>query len=176
MHHPSGGGVNLARVWMFGDDVDTDQILPGRFAPYLQPDEEVADFAFYEARPEFANEAREGDIIVAGHNFGCGSSREYAPEALKRRGIAAIFAPSFARIFYRNCVNLGLPLYFTGEVSNALQDGDWVELDIASSRLTTRDQTLQIPPLSPFVSQIIEAGGITSYVRKHGDFPAFQEA
>ncbi|MFN2104750.1 MAG: homoaconitate hydratase, partial [Candidatus Promineifilaceae bacterium] len=90
----------MSRIWKFGADIDTDQIVPGRYAPYmLKEGEDVKDYAFIEARPDFAADAQAGDIIVAGNNFGCGSSREYAPEALRRRRIAAIIAPSFARIF-----------------------------------------------------------------------------
>ena len=98
----------MSRVWKFGADVDTDQIVPGRYAPYMRPGEDVGGAAFIEARPEFNRAARPGDIIVAAENFGCGSSREYAPLALKRRQIAAIIAHSFARIFFRNAVNLGI--------------------------------------------------------------------
>ena len=91
----------MAKVWKFGTDVDTDQIVPGRYAPYmLKENQDVKDYAFIEARPDFAKSAQPGDVIVAGENFGCGSSREYAPEALRRRKIGAIIAPSFARIFF----------------------------------------------------------------------------
>ena len=92
----------MPRVWKFGRDVDTDQIVPGRYAPYMRPDADVGTAAFIEAHPEFNENAQPGDIIFADNNFGCGSSREYAPQALKNRQIAAIIASSFARIFYRN--------------------------------------------------------------------------
>jgi methanogen homoaconitase small subunit len=101
----------MARIWKFGADVDTDQIVPGRYAPYMRPDADVGEAAFIEARPEFAINARPGDIIVAAENFGCGSSREYAVDALRRRKVGAIIALSFARIFFRNALNLGIPLY-----------------------------------------------------------------
>ena len=106
----------MARVWKFGADVDTDQIVPGRYAPYMRPDADVGQAAFIEARPEFAQSARPGDVIVATDNFGCGSSREYAPFALKRRQVGAIIANSFARIFFRNAVNLGIPVFVAPEV------------------------------------------------------------
>jgi len=162
----------MARVWKFGADVDTDQIVPGRYAPYMRPDEDVGQFAFIEARPEFAREAKPGDIIVAGPNFGCGSSREYAVEALKRRQIGAIIAPSFARIFYRNAINLGIPLFVSQEIPEAVEDGEEVTLDLEGSRLLTAHGEYALPPLPDFVKQILEAGGIVNYVRKHGRFPA----
>jgi len=163
----------MARIWKFGKDVDTDQILPGRFAPFMLPEgKDVKDYAFIEARPDFAKHAAEGDIIVADENFGCGSSREYAPDALRRRKIGGIIAPSFARIFFRNAVNLGIPLFESAEASTLLKDGDEVTLDINQGKLTTADgQTLQLPQLPLFATQIIQAGGLTRYVREHGHFP-----
>ncbi len=104
----------MARIWKFGADVDTDQIVPGRYAPYMRPDADVADAAFIEANPEFNKHAVPGDMIIALENFGCGSSREYAVEALRRRKVGAIIARSFARIFYRNAINLGIPLFELG--------------------------------------------------------------
>jgi len=162
----------MARVWKFGSDVDTDQIVPGRYAPYMRPNEDVGQFAFIEARPEFARDAQPGDIIVAGENFGCGSSREYAPEALKRRKIAAIIAPSFARIFFRNAINLGIPLYTSSEISETISDGDIVELDLTAGRLIAGEREYSLPPLPDFMAEILKAGGIVPYVRQHGRFPS----
>ena len=162
----------MSRIWKFGADVDTDQIIPGRNAPYmLKEGEDVKDYAFIEARPDFAAAAKAGDIIVAGNNFGCGSSREYAPEALRRRRIAAIIAPSFARIFYRNAINLGIPLYESAEVAEALQDGQEVVFDLAQSHIAADGRTYALPILPIFAAEIINAGGITTYVREHGRFP-----
>lgn len=161
----------MSRVWKFGADVDTDQMVPGRFAPYMRPNHDVADAAFIEARPDFNREAVAGDVIVAGANFGCGSSREYAPLALKRRGISAIIAPSFARIFFRNAVNLGLPLFVAPDLVTQLQEGDQVGVDLNTYRLTREDQTFELPPLPDFARAIVEAGGIVAYVREHGGFP-----
>jgi methanogen homoaconitase small subunit len=159
----------MARVWKFGADVDTDQIVPGRYAPYMRPGEDVGQFAFVEARPEFARDARPGDVVVAGPNFGCGSSREYAPEALKRRQIGAIIAPSFARIFFRNAINLGIPLYVSEELAEGLEDGE--EVALADGRIAAGGRTFDLPPLAPFVADILAAGGIVAYVRAHGRFP-----
>ncbi|MFN2141752.1 MAG: homoaconitate hydratase [Candidatus Promineifilaceae bacterium] len=162
----------MSRIWKFGADIDTDQIVPGRYAPYmLKEGEDVKDYAFIEARPDFAADAQAGDIIVAGNNFGCGSSREYAPEALRRRRIAAIIAPSFARIFYRNAINLGIPLYESAEVAGALEDGQEAGFDFEQSHITAGGRTFALPMLPAFAAEIIKAGGITTYVREHGRFP-----
>ena len=161
----------MSRIWKFGADVDTDQMVPGRYAPYMRPDEDVGDAAFIEARPDFNHQAQAGDIIVAGPNFGCGSSREYAPLALKRRGIAAIIAPSFARIFYRNAINLGIPLYVSEEIPQAIEEGVAATLDRNAGLLQTPDHSWQLSPLPAFAKAIIEAGGIVPYVREHGRFP-----
>ena len=161
----------MARVWKFGADVDTDQIVPGRYAPYMRPDADVGQAAFIEARPDFARFAQPGDVIVALQNFGCGSSREYAVEALKRRQVGAIIAVSFARIFFRNAINLGVLLVEAPEVVQALTDGDEVTLDLTQAHLLCQGKTYLLPPLPGFVRQIVEAGGIVSYVRQYGRFP-----
>lgn len=162
----------MSRVWKFGTDVDTDQIVPGRYAPYmLKENQDVKDYAFIEARPNFAKSAQPGDMIVAGENFGCGSSREYAPEALRRRQIGGIIAPSFARIFFRNAINLGIPLFESSEIPELVEDGDEVTLDLENGRLLTTNQTYPLPPLPDFAADIIEAGGIVRYVRENGRFP-----
>lgn len=161
----------MARIWKFGADVDTDQIVPGRYAPYMRPDADVADAAFIEARPEFAKNAQPGDIIVALENFGCGSSREYAVEALRRRKVGAIIALSFARIFYRNAINLGIPLFEAPQVIAAVQDGDSVALNLPNGELVLRDQVFELPQMPEFAQQIISAGGVVEYVRQNGRFP-----
>lgn len=160
----------MARVWKFGNDVDTDQILPGRFAPYLVGEENLGKYPFCELRPEFPREVRPGDVIAAGANFGCGSSREYAPLALKRVGIGAILAPSFARIFYRNALNLGIPL-FEVPWTDELRDGEEVTVDLARGLLLTDRWTYSLPEPPSFVRAIWEAGGLVAYVRTHGRFP-----
>ena len=126
-------------------------------------------------RPEFVLNRepwRNAQILIAGENFGCGSSREYAPEALKRRKIAAIIAPSFARIFFRNAINLGIPLYTSREISETISDGDIVELDLEASRLIAGERQYSLPPLPDFMAEILKAGGIVPYVRQHGRFPS----
>lgn len=159
----------MARIWRFGADVNTDQIVPGRYAPYMTSEAELPTFAFIEARPEFARTMRPGDIIVAGRNFGCGSSREYAPLALKLLGVGAIIAPSFARIFFRNALNLGIPL-FEADLQR-LEDGETVTLDRERGVLATSRETITLPPPPAWIQEVWEAGGIVPYFREHGRFP-----
>jgi methanogen homoaconitase small subunit len=159
----------MATIWRFGQDVNTDQIVPGRYAPYMTSEKELPTFAFIEARPEFAKTAQPGDIIVAGSNFGCGSSREYAPLALKLLGLGAIIAPSFARIFYRNAINLGIPLFETD--LPMLEDGEQVTLDREQGILHTSRGAITLPPPPGWVREVWQAGGIAAFVRQHGRFP-----
>jgi methanogen homoaconitase small subunit len=158
------------RVWRFGEDIDTDQIIPGRYSPYMTSEENLAQYAFIERRPEFASEVRPGDIIVAGKNFGCGSSREYAPRALKKCGIAAIIAPTFARIFFRNAINLGIPL-FMADLTAEVEDGDKVALNLAEAVLLTDGGRIDLPQPPAFVRQIQNEGGIIPYYQTYRRFP-----
>lgn len=159
----------MPRVWRFGAEVNTDQIVPGRFAPYMTSEADLRKYPFIEARPEFAPTVQPGDVLVAGRNFGCGSSREYAPQALKLVGIAAIIAPGFARIFYRNALNLALPL-FEMDLPD-LEDGAEVSLDLDRSILHTAEGPVYLPAPPAFVSEVWAAGGIVPYFREHGHFP-----
>ena len=160
----------MPRIWRFGDDIDTDQILPGRYAPYMTSESELARYAFVEYRPEFSRLVHQDDVIVAGKNFGCGSSREYAPRALQKCGVAAIIAPGFARIFYRNALNLGLPL-FEADIATQVEDGSEVELDVATGVLRVGEREFRLPPPPEFVRQIWAAGGIVDYYRQYRRFP-----
>jgi len=161
----------MARVWIFGEDVDTDQIVPGRYAPYMTSVEELPKHAFIEARPAFAGEVQPGDIIVAGRNFGCGSSREYAPKALNLCGVGAIIAPSFARIFFRNALNLGIPL-FEADLAGALEDGQQVTLDMERYQIVTGDgQSHPLTPPPEFVREIWDEGSTVAYFRRHSRLP-----
>jgi methanogen homoaconitase small subunit len=159
----------MSRVWRFGADVNTDQIVPGRYAPYMTSEADLRKYPFIEARPDFAATVQPGDLIVAGRNFGCGSSREYAPQALKLVGVGAIIAPLFARIFYRNALNLGLPL-FEADLP-WLADGATAELDLERGLLQTRERTVQLPAPPAFVREVWTAGGIVPYFRRYGRFP-----
>jgi methanogen homoaconitase small subunit len=165
----------MNRVWLFGADIDTDQIIPGRYSPYMTSEGELSRYAFIENRPEFAINVQRGDVIVAGRNFGCGSSREYAPRALLKCGIAAIIAPSFARIFFRNAINLGIPL-FEANLTRDVADGEQATLDIEGSRLLTTGGAYDLPPQPEFVQQIQREGGIVAYYRRYNHFPGEDDA
>jgi methanogen homoaconitase small subunit len=165
----------MSKAWLFGNDIDTDQIIPGRYSPYMTSEGELARYAFIERRPDFAPNVEPGDVIVAGKNFGCGSSREYAPRALLRCGIAAIIAPSFARIFFRNALNLGIPL-FEADLTGQLADGDEVRLELATSQLHTAQSTIDLPRPPAFVEDIWREGGIVAYYQRHGRFPGEPDA
>jgi len=151
------------RVWKFASNVDTDQIIPAEYLVTADP-KELARYAFEKVRPEFAKSARKGDIIVADENFGCGSSREHAPRALMGAGISCVVAKSFARIFYRNSINIGLPLV---ECSLAAKDFEEVEIDFekgVASNLKTGKQC-SFPSYPPFVLKLINSGGLVNYVK-----------
>ena len=162
----------MARVWVFGENVDTDQIVPGRYAPYMTSEAELGKYPFIEHRPEFAKEVQPGDIIVAKKNFGCGSSREYAPKALKVVGVGAIIAPTFARIFFRNALSLGLPL-FQLDLSEELVDGEQVELTLepGAYRIASAHGDYDLPEPPDFVREIWSEGNLIQYYRKNGHFP-----
>ncbi|MBP1907828.1 3-isopropylmalate dehydratase small subunit [Methanolobus bombayensis] len=154
------------RVWKFGDDVDTDAVIPGRYLIMNTP-EELAAHAFEGVRPEFPEEVREGDIIVAGNNFGCGSSREHAPIALKGTKINCVIAKSFARIFFRNSINIGVALLECPD-TDKIDDGDELDVDFATGVIknVTKGEEYQATPLPEFVRGIMDAGGLIEYTRQ----------
>lgn len=160
----------MTTVWLFGANVDTDQIVPGRYAPYMTSEAELGKYPFIEARPEFRLEVRPGDVIVAGANFGCGSSREYAPRALVAVGIAAIIAPSFARIFYRNALNLGLRL-FVADLRDQIVDREPATLDLERPALCAHGESFALPNPPDWVRQTWAEGGIIGYYHRHGHLP-----
>ncbi len=155
------------RVWKFGNDVDTDLIIPARYLNTTDP-AELAAHCMEDADPTFARKVSPGDIIVAGKNFGCGSSREHAPLAIKGAGVACVIAASFARIFYRNAINIGLPILESPEASASLQEGDIVEIDLGSGTIKnlTKDEVYRAVPFPPFMQEIMRAGGLINYVRE----------
>ena len=160
----------MNRAWLFGQDIDTDQIIPGRYSPYMTSEDDLAKYAFIENRPDFAPHVQPGDVIIAGKNFGCGSSREYAPRALFKCGIVAIIAPSFARIFFRNAINLGIPL-FEADLTGQVADGEQVALDLEASQLHTAQGHIDLPRPPAFVQDIRREGGIVAYYQRYGRFP-----
>jgi methanogen homoaconitase small subunit len=162
----------MPRAWVFGDDLDTDQIVPGRYAPFMVGQDKFHTYAFCDARPDFAKTVKAGDLLVGGENFGCGSSREYAPAALKKLGVGGIVAKNFARIFFRNCVNLGIPVIESADATALVRDGDGVSLDMAAGVLRTPRGDARLRPLAPFAQEILGAGGVVAYLREHGDFPS----
>ena len=155
------------RIWKFGDNVNTDEITPGRYNLTVDWDK-LAKCTFIEIRPGFCTGVKKGDVIIAGRNFGCGSSRETAPLGLKASGIDAIIARSFARIFYRNAVNLGLPLFVSQNIPEAVQDGDAGEIDLSNFRLKIRGKTHDLPKPPQFVMDIIRSGGVINYLKSGG--------
>ena len=153
------------RIWKFGNDVDTDVIIPARYLN-VSAEAELAKNCFVDIRPDFAGAVSIGDILVAGKNFGCGSSREHAPLAIKAAGIRVIVAESFARIFYRNAFNIGLPLLESAEASKSLSEGEDAVIDLASGRIEGKGQVFTASPIPDFMANLIEAGGLVDYTRK----------
>lgn len=156
------------RAWKFGDDVNTDVITPGRYTVTTDK-KRLGEIAFIEYRPEFGKNVKQGDLIVAGNNFGCGSSREHSPVAIKAAGISAVVAKSFARIFFRNSINIGLSL-FVSEDADKIDDGDDVEINIKTGELQdkTKGITLKAKPLPEFIQKIVEKGGLVNFLRSGG--------
>jgi len=161
----------MSRAWVFGDDVDTDQIIAGRYLVKLDP-RELAKHVMEAADPKFASEVRKGDVIVAGRNFGCGSSRERAPLALKAAGISAVVAESFARIFYRNAINLGLPVLTCTGVHKGFKTGDKIGVDVRGGKVQnlSTGKKFKAEPLPDFLSEIVHAGGLLRYMKKRRSF------
>ena len=154
----------MGRVWKFGDDIDTDAIIPGRFLTIYDP-AELARHTFEGTRDAFAAEVREGDVIVAGRNFGCGSSREHAPLALKGSGISFVVARSFARIFYRNAINVGLlPLVCAD--ADAIPDGADLIASPEEGWVEAGGRRYSVEPVPPFMKRIIDAGGLVAYAQQ----------
>lgn len=154
------------RIWKFGDNVDTDQIIPARYLNVSDP-AHLARHVMEDADPTFPEKVRPGDIIVAGENFGCGSSREHAPIAIKASGISCVVAKSFARIFYRNAFNMGLPIFETPELFSLVKTGDVVEIDGDRGVITLPDENrreVKVEPIPPFMQELIRAGGLMKYI------------
>lgn len=154
------------KCWKFGDDVNTDEIIPARYLNTTDPDE-LAAHCMEDADPEFVNKAEDGDIIVAGSNFGCGSSREHAPICIKGFGIQCVIAESFARIFFRNCINIGLPIAECPQAAREASEGDELKVDFETGSIEnlTRGKTYSFPPFPEEIHRIIRAGGLMEFAR-----------
>jgi 3-isopropylmalate/(R)-2-methylmalate dehydratase small subunit len=154
------------RIWKFGDECDTGQIMPGKYVPLTDP-QELASHAFEAVRPEFAREVKKGDVIVAGRNFGCGSSREHAPKAIRHSGVTAVLADSFARIFYRNSLNLGLLVIQVPGISDGFSEEDTAEIDMQKGIVRNPETRIEyaFQPYDGFIVEMINSGGIVEYSR-----------
>jgi len=153
------------KVWKFGDNIDTDAIIPAIYLKTVDPDE-LASHCMEVIIPNFAERITPGDIIVADKNFGCGSSREHAPVAIKAAKISCVIAKSFARIFYRNSINIGLPILECEEAASKIKEDDEIEVDLSTGTITnlTKNETYRAKPFPEFMQKIISSGGLMNYV------------
>jgi 3-isopropylmalate/(R)-2-methylmalate dehydratase small subunit len=157
----------MGRAWCYGDSVDTDVIIPARYLTTTDP-AELAEHALEDLDAGFASAVQAGDVVVAGSNFGCGSSREHAPVALKGAGVGAVVARSFARIFFRNAINTGLVIVTCPELVDVTDAGDEIEVDLAKGVASnvTKNQSFQPEPLPDFILEIVECGGLVEWVKR----------
>ena len=158
----------IGKVWKYGDDVNTDLIYPGRYTYTLLKEEEMGVHALEDLDASFNREAKPGDIIVAGKNWGCGSAREQAVTCLKARGVGAIVAKSFSRIYYRNCLNEGVSIVVCPALVDAVDAGDVIAIDFDNSTVTIegKDQVFTFAPYPEYVLRLVESGGLLAYVKK----------
>ncbi|MGE4273320.1 MAG: 3-isopropylmalate dehydratase small subunit [Desulfitobacterium sp.] len=156
----------MAKAWKFGDDIDTDAIIPARYMNQFSP-EHLADHCMEDADANFAKEVKPGDVIIAGKNFGCGSSREHAPVAIKAAGVKAVIADSYARIFYRNSLNIGMPILECPEAVHGIDSGDEITVDLETGKIVnvTKNTEFEARPFPPFMQNLIKAGGLIPYVK-----------
>ncbi len=155
------------KVHKFGDNINTDEIIPARYLNTSEP-EELAKHCMEDADPKFIEKIKKGDIIAAGENFGCGSSREHAPIAIKAAGLSCVIAKSFARIFYRNAINIGLPIFTSKDAANVLNDGDMACVDISKGEIIKGDEktSYKAEMFPEFIKKIIKSGGLMEYAKK----------
>jgi 3-isopropylmalate/(R)-2-methylmalate dehydratase small subunit len=155
------------KVHKFGDNINTDEIIPARYLNTIDPDI-LSAHCMEDADPEFVKHVQKGDIMVAGANFGCGSSREHAPISIKAAGVSCVIAESFARIFYRNAINIGLPILENKDLQKDVQDGDTIEIDLAHGRIydIKRDKVYATQAFPEFMQKIVSAGGLMKYIKK----------
>jgi len=158
------------KVWKFGDDVSTDLIAPSRYFHLRSTLHKMAEHVLEDVVPEFSKKINKGDMIVAGKNFGCGSSREHAPAIIKIAGVGAVMAKSFSRIFFRNAINIGLPVIECD--TDLIEQGDELEIDLAGGvvKNLTRRKQIKFASLPPVMTTILSDGGLVEHIKKHGDF------
>ena len=157
------------KVWKFGNDIDTDIILPGRYLIYTD-EEELSKHCMEGLVSDFKSKVNEGDFILGGTNFGCGSSREHAPIAIKGCGISAVIAESFARIFYRNATNVGVPLLEAPGIAKVIEDGEEIQVDMEEGIIISESgEEYEFKKLPPFMLEILESGGLISYLKKQNE-------
>ena len=163
----NGADLNNATrsIHLYGTNIDTDVILPGKYLNLYTP-EDLGPHCMEGLDPGFIQRVRPGDVIIAGSNFGTGSSREHAPIAIKAAGISCIIATSYARIFYRNAINIGLPVFECAEIVAAVKSGDAIEADIAKGLFTVNGAVFQAKPFPPYIQGIIDAGGLVPFVSR----------
>ena len=159
--------IARGKVFKYGDNIDTDVIIPARYLNRDDP-KELAKYCMEDIDKSFVDKVREGDTIVAGKNFGCGSSREHAPIAIKAAGISCVIASSYARIFYRNAFNIGLPIMECNEASEKIESNDDVSINFETGEINnlTKNETYQAQPFPEFIQKIIKSGGLVGYVRE----------
>lgn len=159
----------MGQVWKLGDNINTDMIIAGRYNVTTDR-AQLAKYCLYEVYPQFAENVKPGDILVGGHNFGCGSSREHAPTAILANKVKVVIARSFARIFYRNAVNIGLPVLICDEAAMKSEEGHELDVNLETGEIRnlTTGQTYQSEPLDPFIGRIVAAGGIINYIEQEG--------
>jgi 3-isopropylmalate/(R)-2-methylmalate dehydratase small subunit len=162
----------LGRAWKYGDGVSTDLIMPGKYKFKTIDPKELAEHAMEGIDPEFSKKVKRGDIIVAGWNFGCGSSREQAPLALKHAGVGAVIAKSFSRIFFRNSINIGLPIVESPDIFEETEEGDLIEVDLDGGlvRNLSKNKSFSVKPLPGFLLRILQDGGLVEHFRRRGKF------
>ena len=160
----------IGKAWKFGDDISTDLIAPGRYYHLRSNLPELAKHVLEDADPEFASKMNPGDFVVGGRNFGLGSSREHAPVIIKLAGASAVIAKTFARIFYRNAINIGLPAIECD--TDKIEQGDELEVDLEAGKVINKTQGTEIPfsPLPSVMTTILQDGGLAAHIAKHGDF------
>jgi 3-isopropylmalate/(R)-2-methylmalate dehydratase small subunit len=158
----------MGKAWKFGENLNTDEIIPGRFNITIDP-VELARHVFCEIKPDYAVQVKPGDVVVGGQNFGCGSSREHAPVAIRGSGAQCVIAASFARIFFRNAINIGLPILECPQAASDIDEGDEIEVDVRTGQIfnLSKNHHYSARPLPAFVMKIAAAGGMVNFLKNH---------